>query len=116
MPHALHAENIRIALDRGKSFSGPWEVAYDEATGEVQLFHYAHRLAWANVKRKSRGVHFAPRPGYGLSKSDKEGIQTFAFALEIDYDRDQLYSEHHKRGQEPYSEFGQMRPFPNRRE
>ncbi len=118
MTAALKPVNIRRALEKGKSVTGPWEVEMKDNSGEMvlDLYHYGHRLARVSKLQATGGGQASleawPRPGFGFSKSDVEAIGLLAQETNADIRNRENVRYHH---QSPYSGFGLDHPFPKRR-
>lgn len=89
MTAALKERNFELAEKKGESSAGPWKVkvtkweksgSYEQT--DVELYHYGHLLAELGISefgtdvsnKEFSGFKFHPRPGYGLSQSDVDGI------------------------------------------
>jgi len=80
--HALTSEAIATGLREGYAAIGPWEV---ERIGNVMtLLHYQFPIMRARFSDETGWMisKMQGRPGYGLSKSDRDAIQLTGRMLE----------------------------------
>jgi hypothetical protein len=81
MPHKGIEAAVNRAFEVGQGHSGHWEVTLTNWT--ATLYHYDNRVALAvgTGEDAHLSVEREPRPGGGLSVSDKRGIRAFFEAI-----------------------------------